>query len=163
LKLGKSILSRIENSVPLVKLRGAIKSSSIQPGEIIALDLPAHGLRGDYVVFEAKHNYAMMSSDFTVAQYDKGIEGILSDLQAVSGNTMPLDESAGNTVDIAEVSMSGNIRVVAVHRIYIRNVSNQGFIIGAKHSQGMGKIGVRDNNKRARAIGTSKSKFYEVK
>ena len=163
LKLGKSILSRIENSVPLVKLRGAIKSSSIQPGEIIALDLPAHGLRGDYAVFEAKHNYAMSSSDFTVAQYDKGIEGILSDLQAVSGNTMPLDESAGNTVDVAEVSMSGNIRVVAVHRIYIRNVSNQGFIIGAKHSQGMGKIGVRDSNKRARAIGTSKSKFYEVK
>ena len=163
LKLAKSILSRVENSVPLVKMRGAFKSSSIQPGEIVALDLPAHGLRGDYAVFEARHNYTSLTSDFVVAQYDKGIEGILSDLQAVSGNTMPLDESAGKTVDVAEVSMSSGIRVIAVHKVFIRNVSNQGFIIGAKHSQGMGKIGVRDSNKRARAIGTSKSKFYEVK
>ena len=149
--------------MPLVKMRGAFKSSSIQPGEIVALDLPAHGLWGDYAVFEAKHNYTSLTSDFVVAQYDKGIEGILSDLQAVSGNTTPLDENAGKTVDVAEVSMSSGIRVVAVHKVFIRNVSNQGFIIGAKHSQGMGKIGVRDSNKRARAIGTSKSKFYEVK
>ena len=59
--------------------------------------------------------------------------------------------------------MSAGIKVVAIHKVYIRNVSNQGFIIGAKHTNGMGKIGVRDGNKRARSIGTSKSRFYEVK
>ena len=76
---------------------------------------------------------------------------------------MPLDENATNVIDIAEISLSNNIKVVAVHRVMIRSVSNTGFIIGAKHSQGMGKIGVRDSNKRARPIGTSKSIFYEVK
>jgi len=53
--------------------------------------------------------------------------------------------------------------VVAVHKVFVRSVSNTGFIIGAKHTNGMGKIGVRDGNKRGRAIGTSKSLYYEVK
>ena len=98
-----------------------------------------------------------------MAQYEKGIEGLLSDIQAVSGNSEPLDESAGQVVEVFEVSLSSNIEVVAVHRVSVRSVSNDGFIIGAKHTNGMGKIGVRDANKRARAIGTSKSLYYEVK
>ena len=163
LKLAKSILARAENGAPLVTLEGAFRASSIQPGEIVKIDLPTHGLRGDFAVFEATHNYSNMMSNFVVAQYDKGIEGILSDLQAVSGNSSPLDESAGQVVDVAEVSMSAGINVVAVHKVFVRNVNNTGFIIGAKHTNGMGKIGVRDGNKRGRPIGASKSLYYEVK
>ena len=163
LRLAKSILARSENGAPLVTLQGAFKASSIQPGEIISLELPTHGLRGEYAVFEAKHDYTNLKSDFIVGQNDKGIEGILSDLQAVSGNSAPLDEAAGKVVDVAEVSMSSGINVVAVHRVFVRNVNNTGFVIGAKHTNGMGKIGVRDGNKRGRPIGASKSLYYEVK
>ena len=53
---------------------------------------------------EATHDYTNLKSDFIIAQYDKGIEGILSDLQAVSGNSAPLDELAGKVVEVAEVS-----------------------------------------------------------
>ena len=115
------------------------------------------------MVFEAIHNYTQLTSDFVVAQYDKGIEGILSDLQAVSGNSAPLDDLAGKVVEVAEVSLSSNFNVVAVHKVFVRNVNNTGFIIGAKHTNGMGKIGVRDGNKRARAIGNSKGLYVEVK
>lgn len=163
LRLAKAILARAENGAPLVTLEGAFKASTIQPGEIIKLDLPTHGLRGDFAVFEAMHNYGTMMSNFIVAQYDKGIEGILSDLQAVSGNSSPLDQAAGTVVDVAEISMSSGINIVAVHKVFVRNVSNTGFIIGAKHTNGMGKIGVRDGNKRSRPIGASKSLYYEVK
>jgi len=163
LRLAKAILARAENGAPLVTLEGAFKASTIQPGEIIKLDLPTHGLRGDFAVFEAMHNYGTMMSNFIVAQYDKGIEGILSDLQAVSGNSSPLDQAAGTVVDVAEISMSSGINIVAIHKVFVRNVSNTGFIIGAKHTNGMGKIGVRDGNKRSRPIGASKSLYYEVK
>ena len=163
LRLAKAILARAENGAPLVTIQGALKASTIQPGEIIKLDLPTHGLRGDFAVFEAMHNYGTMMSNFIVAQYDKGIEGILSDLQAVSGNSSPLDQAAGTVVDVAEISMSSGINIVAVHKVFVRNVSNTGFIIGAKHTNGMGKIGVRDGNKRSRPIGASKSLYYEVK
>ena len=163
LKLAKSILSRAENGAPLINIKGAIKASMIQPGEIVNIDLPNHGLRGEYMVFEAIHDYTNLKSDFIIAQYDKGIEGILSDLQAVSGNAAPLDEMAGKIVEVAEISLSSNINVVAVHKVFVRNVNNTGFIIGAKHTNGMGKIGVRDANKRARAIGNSKGLYVEVK
>jgi hypothetical protein len=163
LKLAKSILARAENGAPLIHIKGAIKASMIQPGEIVNIDLPNHSLRGEYMVFEATHDYTNQKSDFIIAQYDKGIEGILSDLQAVSGNSAPLDELAGKVVEVAEVSLSSNINVVAVHKVFVRSVNNTGFIIGAKHTNGMGKIGVRDGNKRARAIGSSKGLYVEVK
>ncbi len=163
LKLAKSILARAENGAPLIHIKGAIKASMIQPGEIVNINLPNHGLRGEYMVFEATHDYTNLKSDFIIAQYDKGIEGILSDLQAVSGNSAPLDELAGKVVEVAEVSLSSNINVVAVHKVFVRSVNNTGFIIGAKHTNGMGKIGVRDGNKRARAIGSSKGLYVEVK
>ena len=162
-KLAKSMLSRTENDAPIINIFGALKSSGIQPGEIVYVNLPTQGINGEFVVFEAEHDYNNLSSNFVIAQYEKGIEGILSDLQSISGNAAPLDPNAGTTIDVAEISLSTKVEVVAVHRVYVRSVSNAGFIIGAKHSQGMGKIGVRDSNKRARAIGTSKSIFYEVK
>ena len=66
-------------------------------------------------------------------------------------------------MDVAEISMSAGVNVIAVHKVFVRNVNNTGFVIGAKHTNGMGKIGVRDGNKRARAIGNSKGLYVEVK
>ena len=116
------------------------------------------------MVFEATHNH-QSTSDFAVAQYDKGIEGILSDLQAVHQVTpVHWNDAAGKVVDVAEVSLSSGINhgFCSPQGVFVRSVSNTGFIMGAKHTNGMGKIGVRDGNKRGRTIGTSKSLYYEV-
>lgn len=52
LKLAKSILSRAENGAPLININGALKASSIQPGEIVTLNLPTHGITGEFVVLK---------------------------------------------------------------------------------------------------------------
>jgi hypothetical protein len=59
--------------------------------------------------------------------------------------------------------MSAAFNVITVHRVRVRNVNETGFIIGAKHKNGLGKIGVRDGNKRGFPIGMSKSRNYVVK
>tara|TARA_R100000995_G_scaffold41700_1_gene19440 strand:- start:21573 stop:25796 length:4224 start_codon:yes stop_codon:yes gene_type:complete len=162
-KLAKSILARTENRSPVISVRGALKMTSVNPGEMVSVDLPIHGLRGEFAVFEAEHDFSTLQSNFVIAQYDKGIEGILSDLQAFTANTSPADESASDIFDVAELSTSGAIRIQAVHRVQIRSVNNRGFIIGAKEAKGMGKIGVRTGNKRSLPIGQSKSRYYVVK
>ena len=163
MKLAKSILARTENTTPVIEIKGAVRATDITPGDMINIDLPLHGLRGEYAVFESEHNYNRLESNFVVGQYDKGIEGLLSDLQSVSSTNEPTDESASTIVDLVELAVSGAIKVKAVHRISVRSVSNRGFLIGAKEAKGMGKIGVRSGNKRALPIGQSKSIFYVVK
>jgi len=59
--------------------------------------------------------------------------------------------------------MSSKVNIISVHRVRVRNVNETGFIIGAKYKNGLGKIGVRDGNKRAFPIGNSKSRNYVVK
>ncbi len=162
-KLAKSILARTENKSPIIEIKGAVKATGIIPGEMVRVDLPIHNIRGEYAVFEAEHDYTNLESNLIIAQYDKGIEGILSDLQAFTGNSSPANESASSLVDVVELSVSGAIKINAVHRISVRSVNNRGFLIGAKEAKGMGKIGVRSGNKRALPIGQSKSRFYVVK
>ena len=162
-KLAKSILARTENTTPVIEIKGAVRATDVTPGDMINIDLPLHGLRGEYAVFEAEHNYNQLESNFVVGQYDKGIEGLLSDLQSVSISNEPANESASTIVDLVELSVSGAIKIKAVHRISIRSVNNRGFLIGAKEAKGMGKIGVRSGNKRALPVGQSKSIFYVVK
>lgn len=162
-KLAKSVLARTENRSPIISIKGALKMTSVNPGEMVTVDLPVHNLRGRFAVFEAEHNFATLESDFVIAQYDKGIEGILSDLRAFTSNSAPADESASDIVDVVEMSTSGAIRIQAVHRVQVRSVNNRGFIIGAKQGKGMGKIGVRTGNKRSLPIGHSKSRYYVVK
>ena len=147
----------------MVTIQQMLNATSISPGEIIDVDMSTHGLKGKFAVFEATHSYNDGRSDLVVAQYDKGIEGILSDIQSVTGNSSSTQKPSGESVHVAEVSLSGKVRVVAVHRVAIRSVNNTGFIIGAKHSGGMGQIGVRTGNKRGLPIGNSKSRFYIVK
>jgi hypothetical protein len=163
IRIAKSILNRAENGAPMVTIQQMLNATSISPGEIIDVDMSTHGLKGKFAVFEATHSYNDGRSDLVVAQYDKGIEGILSDIQSVTGNSSSTQKPSGESVHVAEVSLSGKVRVVAVHRVAIRSVNNTGFIIGAKHSGGMGQIGVRTGNKRGLPIGNSKSRFYIVK
>ena len=163
MKLAKSVLARTENRSPIISIKGALKMTSVNPGEMVTVDLPVHNLRGRFAVFEAEHNFTTLESDFVIAQYDKGIEGILSDLRAFTSNSAPADESASDIVDVVEMSTSGAIRIQAVHRVQVRSVNNRGFIIGAKQGKGMGKIGVRTGNKRSLPIGHSKSRYYVVK
>ena len=162
-KLAKSILARTENTTPVIEIKGAVRATDITPGDMIGIDLPLHGLRGEYAVFEAEHNYNQLESNFVVGQYDKGIEGLLSDLQSISSTNETTDESASNIVDLVELTVSGAIKIKAVHRISVRSVNNRGFLIGAKEAKGMGKIGVRSGDKRALPIGQSKSIYYVVK
>lgn len=163
LKLAKSILARTENKTPVIELKGVMSSTSIGPGEIVNLNLPVHEIRGEFAVFEAEHDYTRLESNFVIGQYDKGIEGLLSDLQAFTSNTEPANESASETNELIELAISGNVKIKAVHRISIRSSNNRGFMIGAKHTNGMGKIGTRDGGKRGLPIGESKSIFYVVK
>jgi hypothetical protein len=74
-----------------------------------------------------------------------------------------LSESVGDKDITDNLTMSASVNVVSVHRIRVRNVNETGFIIGAKHKNGLGKIGVRDDNKRAFPIGMSKSRNFVVK
>jgi hypothetical protein len=162
LRLAKSMLHRAENGAPVVTIKNALKSTMVQPGEIVHLNLPMHDLVGEYAVFEAKHDYANARSEFVLAQYEKGIEGLLSDIQSAIGNTSPLEDNAGSVVDVFEVSLAGGINLVGAHKVYIRKVNGRGFIIG-KNQNGLGYIGTNDSNVRAKPIGHSKSQFMGVK
>ena len=163
LKLAKSLLSRVENGAPMVRIMGMIQATSLQPGDVITLDLSTHGLVGLFAIFEATHNYEEGTSDFVVAQYEKGIEGILSDIQASVGN-MTSQERPLNQ-DRVVVSLSTSTKLVVVHRIVARNNNNTRMIIGHRSSptDRKGAIGVQGGNKRALPIGMSKSRPYVVK
>jgi len=163
LKLAKSLLSRVENGAPMVRIMGMIQATSLQPGDVITLDLSTHGLVGLFAIFEATHNYEEGTSDFVVAQYEKGIEGILSDIQASVGN-MTSQERPLNQ-DRTVVSLSTSTKLVVVHRIIARNNNNTRMIIGHRSSatDRKGAIGVQGGNKRALPIGMSKSRPYVVK
>lgn len=162
-KLAKTLLARAENGAPMVTMQGLINATSIQAGDVIDVNLPTQGVVGKFVVFEARHHYQSLKTDLTIAQYEKGIEGILADIKTSTVDSSGLSSSSGDKDVKDNLSMSASVNVITVHRIRVRNVNETGFIIGAKHKNGLGKIGVRDGNKRAYPIGMSKSRNYVVK
>lgn len=162
LTVAKALLSRAENGAPLVSIEGLLKATSVNPGDIIEIDLPIHGVKGRFAVFEASHSYTKATSNLIVAQYEKGIEGLLSDIQAATSNPTRQSESQKKN-ELNELALNGSVRVIAVVKRYVRHNNSQHFIIGAKHGGGLGKIGTRDSNKRGKPIGQSKSRFFEVK
>ena len=162
-KLAKTLLSRSENGAPMITMKGLMNATSIMAGDIIDVNLPNHGVVGKFAVFEAKHKYQSLRTDLIIGQYEKGIEGLLSDIKTSTIDISGLSESAGDK-DIKEnITMSSKVNIISVHRVRVRNVNETGFIIGAKYKNGLGKIGVRDGNKRAFPIGNSKSRNYVVK
>jgi len=162
-KLAKQLLARAENGAPMIYIEGCINATSINAGDIIDINLPSHGVIGKFAVFEAEHQYHMLKTNLIVAQYEKGIEGILTDIKTDTTKRSGLNKSANDFKINEDLSLSTSFGIVSVHRVTIRSVNNTGFIIGARHKNGLGKIGVRDDNKRTYPIGMSKSKRYVVK
>jgi len=162
-KLAKTLLARAENGAPMINIKGLMNATSIVAGDIIDVNLPNQGVVGKFAVFEAKHKFQSLRSDLVIGQYEKGIEGLLSDVKTDTIDISGLSESVGDKDITDNLTMSASVNVVSVHRIRVRNVNETGFIIGAKHKNGLGKIGVRDDNKRAFPIGMSKSRNFVVK
>ena len=157
------MLSRAENGAPLITINGLLKASSITPGDIININLPTHGVRGSFGVFEATNIQSTGQTNLIVAQYEKGIEGLLSDIQTATGNSSSTQNQANKKNELTEIALTGSVKIIAVAKVYMRINNKQKFIIGAKYDGGLGKIGVRDSNKRAKPLGQSKSRFFEVK
>jgi hypothetical protein len=140
-----------------------MNATSIIAGDIIDVHLPNQGVVGKFAVFEAKHKLHSLRTNLIIGQYEKGIEGLLVDVKSATIITSGLNESSGDK-DIKEnLTMSSTVNIISVHRIRVRNVNETGFIIGAKHKNGLGRIGVRDDNKRAFPLGMSKSRNFVVK
>jgi len=163
LRIAKSLLSRAENGAPLITINGLLKASSIIPGDMVKIDLPTHGIRGTFAVFEATHYQSLGTTDLIIAQYEKGIEGLLSDIQVATGNKNNTQSKAKESNELNEIALSGSVKIIAVAKMYVRTNNKQHFIIGAKYDGGLGRIGVADNDKKAKPLGNSKSRFFEVK
>jgi len=162
-KLAKTLLARAENGAPMISIKGMMNATSVLAGDIVDVNLPTQGVVGKFAVFEAKHNYQSLRSDFVIGQYEKGIEGLLSDVKTNTIDVSGISQSAGDKDIQNNITMSAAFNVITVHRVRVRNVNETGFIIGARHKNGLGKIGVRDGNKRGFPIGMSKSRNYVVK
>ena len=162
-RLAKALLSRAENGAPMIRIQGMMNATSVSAGEIVNLNLPQQGVVGEFAVFEAKHHYTTGETDLIVAQYEKGIEGILADLTSNIVTDSGLTESAGDTNKVVEMSLSSTIKLISIHKVSVRNTNNTGFIIGANHKNGLGRIGVRDGSKRGYPIGSSKSRRFIVR
>jgi hypothetical protein len=168
IRLAKSLLARIENGAPMIRVMGMVNATSIHPGDVIRIDLSVHGLSGLFAVFETTHNYESGTSDFVIAQYEKGISGILSDLQASIGNASGNQEVINS--ESVTVALSSSVKVITVHRIVARRNNNTRMTIGhrATATDKKGQIGIRNainpaNKYRALPIGMSKSRPYVVK
>ena len=162
-KLAKTLLARAENGAPMISIKGMMNATSVLAGDIVDVNFPTQGVVGKFAVFEAKHNYQSLRSDFIIGQYEKGIEGLLSDVKTNTIDVSGISQSAGDKDIQNNITMSAAFNVITVHRVRVRNVNETGFIIGARHKNGLGRIGVRDGNKKGFPIGMSKSRNYVVK
>ena len=138
-----------------------MNSTALRAGDVVNINLPIHGVVGLFVVFETEHHNSKGMTNIVVAQYEKGIEGILSDIKTDSRDTRRA--GSNKEKDEKDLLFSTNVKIVAVHRVRVRNNNNTHMVIGAKHKNGLGKIGVRDGSKRAYPIGMSKSRTRVVK
>ena len=161
--IAKALLSRVENGAPMIRIEGMINASAVSAGDLVSINLPTHGVVGKFAVFESVHTLSTGETNLIVAQYEKGLEGILADLRTATVSTSGLNDSAGDANDVRNISLSSSIEIISVHRVSVRNVNNTGFVIGAKHQNGLGKIGVRDGLKRGVPLGTSKSRRFVVR
>lgn len=161
--IAKALLSRVENGAPMIRIEGMMNASAVSAGDLVSINLPTHGVVGKFAVFESVHTLSTGETNLVVAQYEKGLEGILADLRTATVSTSGLNESSGDANSVRNISLSSSVEIISVHKVSVRNVNNTGFIIGAKHQNGLGKIGVRDDAKRGVPIGTSKSRRFVVR
>jgi len=147
LRLAKSKLNRTEQGAAIIRVEGLLQANDIQPGEILSVDFVMEGIRGQFAVFEAFHDYMNGTTNLVMGQYEKGIEGLLADLQMASGSGTTNDD-AGRISERIEMALTAPIRIKAVSRISTRMVNGTRFLIGGRHrgsptTSRLGCIGVQ--------------------
>ena len=146
LRLAKRLLTQSTQGSSLIRVEGLIKSSDIKPGEIIRVDFPAEGIKGEYAVFEVTTDYNTGMTDIVIGQYEKGIEGVLADLQ--TSTAVLSNEDPTNSHEQIDISLNASIRILATHRVMTRFVNGTRLIIGGRWrgeptTNQLGVIGVR--------------------
>ena len=131
LRLAKSIMRRTEQGASLIRVEGLVNSTDVKAGEILSVDFSAERIRGEFVVFEATHDYTKNLTNLVIGQYEKGIEGLLADLQTATGSGPSNDDS--RTVERNEIVLTAPVRVIANARIMTRLVNNTRMIIGGQY------------------------------
>ena len=146
LRMAKRLMNRTEQGAAMIRVTGLLKSTDIAPGEIVHVDFTMERINGQFVVFETFTNYKTGTTDLVIGQYEKGIEGLLADLQA--SIDISAEEDPKRTKERIELSMNAPIRVLASSRVLTRLVNNSRFIIGGRWrgsptTHQLGAIGVK--------------------
>lgn len=146
LRLARGLLQRTEQGSALIRVEGLLNCTDIQPGEIINVDFSMENIRGEFAVFEATHNYNTGLTNIVIGQFEKGIEGLLADLQSSVSSTQ--NEDPASLREQTNISFSAPIRVVASSRVLTRFVNGTRLLIGGRHrgsptTHQLGSIGVR--------------------
>jgi len=128
IRLAKAFMRRTEQGAAILKVQGLVKVQDIEPGEIVNVDFTMERIKGDFAVFEVSHNYNTGLTDLVIGQYEKGIEGLIADIQASTGSTT--EEDSTRTKELTEMALTAPIRVLASARIMTRINNNTKFNIG---------------------------------
>ena len=128
LRMAKSIMRRTELGASVIRVDGLLQCTDIQPGEILNVDFTAEKIKGQFIVFEAYHDYSKATTNLGIGQYEKGIEGLIADLQTATGEGASLDPS--RTRELTNVSLTAPIKLLASARIMTRMVNHQHMVIG---------------------------------
>lgn len=128
LRLAKSMMRRTEQGASILRVEGLAKAQDIEPGDIIGVDFAMEGITGEFAVFETYHDFNTGLSNLVIGQYEKGIEGLIADLQTASGENSESD--ATSLTELFEMILSSSIKVVASSRVMIRMNNNTSMAIG---------------------------------
>ena len=146
IRLAKGILNRTEQGASLIRVEGLIKCTDIKPGEILHVDFSVEGIKGEFAVFEAEHDYNSGLTNIVIGQYEKGIEGLLADLQSSTAETQEDDPT--RSAEQINLTLNAPIRVVSASRVLTRFVNGTRTLIGGRWRgqptpNQLGAIGVR--------------------
>ena len=87
------------------------------------------GIKGEFAVFETYTNFTTGLTNLVIGQYDKGIEGLIADLQSASAETSSTD--ATTLEDLVDLIFSAPVRVLASSRVVVRMNNNSSMALGA--------------------------------
>ena len=129
LKLAKRLMRRTEQGSSILRVEGLAKAQDIEPGDIIGVDFVMEGIKGEFAVFETYTNFTTGLTNLVIGQYDKGIEGLIADLQSASAETSSTD--ATTLEDLVDLIFSAPVRVLASSRVVVRMNNNSSMALGA--------------------------------
>ena len=129
IRLAKAFMRRTEQGAAIIKVQGLVKVQDLEPGEIVNVDFTMERIKGDFAVFEVTHDYSTGLTDLVIGQYEKGIEGLIADLQAATGEGT--NEDSTRMKEMTEIVMTAPIKILSSVRIMTRMNNNTKFSIGA--------------------------------